>query len=294
MLTLFALPKPFRGHIEVIQRNAIKSWTLLRPQCEVILIGDEAGTAETAAEFGLRHEPRVARNEYGTPLVNDIFARGQCLAKNNLLCYVNSDIILTSEFMRSLQRVAARKRRFLMVAQRWDIDITEPLEFVADWEETLRAEVQKSGILAGPTAIDFFAFTRGLWRDIPPFAIGRMRWDNWLLHEARYRRGSLIEVKDGITAIHQNHGYAHVLGDKKKIRESPEALQNHHLAGGWGNIFSMDDATHILTGKKLKRALDPPHLRRHLKTLPWLYRARYLSPLKRLIRQNYRRVWSSS
>lgn len=46
MLTIFAAPKPFYGYIGVIQTNAIQSWLLLRPECEVILFGDEEGMAE--------------------------------------------------------------------------------------------------------------------------------------------------------------------------------------------------------------------------------------------------------
>src|SRR5712691_10486867 len=66
MLTIFATPKPFRGHIAVIQRNAIRSWTLLRPACEIILMGNDGGTADIAAEFGVRYVPDVARNTLGT------------------------------------------------------------------------------------------------------------------------------------------------------------------------------------------------------------------------------------
>jgi len=68
MLTIFSTPKPFRGHIEVIQTNAIKNWLQLRPQCEVILFGSDEGTAEVAARLDTRHVPEVDRNEYGTPL----------------------------------------------------------------------------------------------------------------------------------------------------------------------------------------------------------------------------------
>ena len=39
MLTLFAVPKPFRDHTAMIQRNAITSWTLLRPHPQIILFG---------------------------------------------------------------------------------------------------------------------------------------------------------------------------------------------------------------------------------------------------------------
>lgn len=51
MITIFSTPKPFRGHFEIIQRNAIQSWLRLRPGCEIILLGNDEGTAE----FNLRH-----------------------------------------------------------------------------------------------------------------------------------------------------------------------------------------------------------------------------------------------
>jgi len=31
VISIFAMPKPFHGHIEIIQRNAIQSWTRLDP-----------------------------------------------------------------------------------------------------------------------------------------------------------------------------------------------------------------------------------------------------------------------
>ncbi len=61
MLTFFTTGKPYRGHDAIIQRNALKSWTLLHPDVEVIVFGDEYGTAEICAELGLRHEPKVER-----------------------------------------------------------------------------------------------------------------------------------------------------------------------------------------------------------------------------------------
>ena len=60
-LTIFTTPKKFDGHIGVIQRNAVASWTRMSPRPEVILFGTEPGTAEAAAEFGLRHISGVNR-----------------------------------------------------------------------------------------------------------------------------------------------------------------------------------------------------------------------------------------
>ena len=93
MLTIFGIPKPFEGHIDIIQRNAIKSWTLLHPDIEVILFGEEKGVKGVAEELGIRHEPHVNRNEYGTPLLDSVFDRAQEIARHPILCYVNCDLL---------------------------------------------------------------------------------------------------------------------------------------------------------------------------------------------------------
>src|SRR6266436_4750093 len=105
MITIFAMPKAFRGHIDVIQRNAIMSWTRLSIKPEIILLGTDEGTAE------------VARNPEGTPLVSDLFAQGQRCAANDLLCYVNADIILLDDFSAAVEGIARFHSPLLMVGQ---------------------------------------------------------------------------------------------------------------------------------------------------------------------------------
>src|SRR5271167_1840918 len=98
MITFFTTPKPFVGHIGVIQRNAIESWKRVHPTAEVLLFGDEQGAADTARELGIRHIPEVKRNAHGTKFLSPIFDGAQDLARHNLLCYINCDIILLSDF----------------------------------------------------------------------------------------------------------------------------------------------------------------------------------------------------
>lgn len=286
MLTIFATPKPFRGHSAVIQRNAIRSWTSLRPACEVILMGNEDGTPEIAAEFGLRHAPDIARSTFGTPLVNDLFKQAQQLSVHNLFCYVNSDIILMSDFMQAVQRVVDQKSRFLLVGHRWNLDIEKALEFEPDWEDKLRDQVKKFGTLAGVTSIDFFVFPRGLLGEIPPFVIGRPLWDNWMLYRARSIRIPLIDATPAMMAVHQNHDYSHHPQGKEGTRTGEEALTNAKLAGGGLHNYSLLDATHVLTPQKLRVPYDRDHLLRRCKTLPslypllpirWAHKALYLS-----------------
>ena len=58
MITLFALPRAFQGHFEVIQRNAITSWARMSPKPEIILFGNEDGTADIARQLstGIRDD----------------------------------------------------------------------------------------------------------------------------------------------------------------------------------------------------------------------------------------------
>lgn len=174
-------------------------------------MGDDEGTADVAREFGLRHVPDVARNEYGTPLVNSVFECAQAAASHRLLCYVNADIILLGDFLTAIQHI--QFRRFLMVGQRWDVDLNRALDFTwLDWETDLRRRVAEQAVLHPTTGIDYFVFMSGLWGDILPFAIGRTAWDNWLIYRARARGAAVIDATQVVTAIHQNHDYTHVPG----------------------------------------------------------------------------------
>ena len=76
-LSLFTTAKPFLGHPGIIQRNALASWSLLRPRPEILLLGDEEGYGEAARESGAERIPELERNEFGTPLVSGLFSSGR-------------------------------------------------------------------------------------------------------------------------------------------------------------------------------------------------------------------------
>src|SRR5260221_7795555 len=107
MLTLFSTPKPFAGHNDIIQRNALQSWKQLHPDLEVILLGDDAGTSEVCRELGLRHVPEVERTAEGTKLIRSIFGSAQQLARHKIVCYSNCDIILGRDFLQAFQQVSS-------------------------------------------------------------------------------------------------------------------------------------------------------------------------------------------
>src|SRR4029077_2280938 len=122
-----------------IQRNAILSWTRLTPRPEILLFGNAEGTAEIARELGLGHFTDVARNEFGTPLLDDLFRKAEQHATTPLLGYVNCDIVLTNDFCVSLERVRAKHVKFMMVGRRWDLDWDQPLDISqTGWADSIR------------------------------------------------------------------------------------------------------------------------------------------------------------
>ena len=84
MFTFFTTPKPFAGHIDVIQRNALRSWQRVHPDAEIILFGDDAGAAEVCRELGVRHVPQVRRNSHGTKYLAGIYDQAQELARHRI------------------------------------------------------------------------------------------------------------------------------------------------------------------------------------------------------------------
>ena len=254
MLTIFSTPKPFVGHSNIIQRNAIRSWTLLHPDVEVILFGDEDGAAEIAREFNIRNERDVRRSETGTKYLNFLFERAQQLASHDVICYVNCDIILMSSFAVAAKQSASLGKPFLMVGRRWDTDIVEPWNYaLPDWERQLQEFVSEHGRRVHPWSIDYFVFSRGLYRDMPPLVIGRNFWDNWLIWKARQSGASVIDATPIVTAIHQNHNYSyHPRGAMGPIADE-QALHNKELAGHGRHMLPIYFATHRVTRSGLRR-----------------------------------------
>jgi len=279
MLTIFAIPKPFHGEIRDIQRNAIKSWILLSPKCEIILFGNDEGVAETAAEFGLLHVPEVKKTKAGTPLINDVFKKAQKIAKNNILAYVNTDIILMDDFMRAAEKVSGDVEGpdFFMVGQRSDLDVKGSLEFNDGWEERLKYKVGKEGELHTPDGVDYFVFSSNTWDKIMqnrtddellPLAIGRDGVDSWVLYRTRLLGIPLIDVTSVVTIVHQNH----TLRKLSDPQEKKEIWKKIRQVEKFYSPLIILDADWVLTSSGLKKASFNIHrFYRYYETLPVKY-----------------------
>lgn len=247
LITLFSAPKPFTDpHIATIQRNAIKSWTLL-PEVEIILLGEEMGLAETSYKLGVKHISTVDRNVNGVPLISSMFQLARENSTNPLLCIINADMILMPDFVEAAKQVMKLKDKFVLLSQRWDLDITEPVDFTEGWQNRLSSIVNRQGVLHRPAGSDFFLFPKSCYQDIPDFAIGRAGWDNWMIYKASKENWPVIDCTPSVMIVHQNHDYSHLPGGRPHY-EHPDTNENIRLAGGQAAVrYTILDSTHQLS-----------------------------------------------
>lgn len=274
MLTIFSIPKPFLGHINIIQRNAIKSWIKLDPKCEIILLGSDVGVKEICEEFHLIHIPDVKKNEFGTPLLNSAFELATEKSSNDLMCYVNSDIILTEDLIKAVSQVREKFPSFLIISQRWNLDIKETINFDnKNWLIDLKNSIAKNG--NRPTGIDCFIFSRDYKHNMPSFAVGRPGWDNWFLYNANRLMIPSVDITKEVSVIHQNHAYNKDYSHFPASQNGKVEINNNlKLVGGIFNNFNPKDADLLLLNGSIiknKRHFIFNHCYRFFGSLPRFY-----------------------
>lgn len=252
MPTIFTIPKPFTDpKINIIQTNAITSWSKLGEDFEIILIGDEIGVSKITQKLDLRQIKKVKTNEFGTPLLSSAFALARAAGRTNVLIYANSDIIFLSDFTKIFKYLPANN--YLAAGRRWDLDVDEFMDFARpNWREELKIKIKKNGRLHSPAGIDYYIFPKNLPLNLPDFAVGRVGWDNWVIHQAKKKKIPLIDITGFTQAVHQNHDYpAFNKGAERKT--NPEAKKNFSFSDSLTNIYNLEDADYKLTETGLKK-----------------------------------------
>ena len=243
-LTIFTIPKAFKGHINIIQRNAIQSWKKLG--VPVVLCGNDPGVKKAAEEFDCQHIPNIKTNDFNTPYLNDAFEKVTEIAETPLLCYTNSDIILLSSLLAAINKVNFKD--FFISGRRWNVNITKPLNFEdINWEQDLYQYTRKNSKPFVEMAMDYFIFPKNsAVNNLPPFVVGRPTWDTWFLFNAWNKHIPTIDITEATTVMHQNHDYGHVAGYRPgTFSDGPEA--DVHKTLSKGNQLDLLAVDYLLT-----------------------------------------------
>ena len=229
MITFFTVPKPWRGHIMLIQDMALCNWKAL--PCDKQILTYETGGKTTAQ---------------GTPFLDDVFAKAAAEADYDVMMYSNADMLYMPSLVEAIKKVSVCFPKFLMVGQRTDVpsfilDFRKP-----DWDIYLKTKAQIRGTLHPPSGIDYFVFKRDMVSEIqmPSFAVGRPAWDNWMIARCLELGWPVVDATKGVLAVHQNHDFAHLRGGHHESRHGIEAQENRRLAGN--KLKTIEDATHCL------------------------------------------------
>ena len=283
-LTLFSTCKPFVGDTAGFQSRALATWARL-PSTEVILVGDEPGVAEAAASVGARVLPPVETNEFGTPRLDALFRAAEDAAEGENLCYVNADILLPTGLVTALGEIAERLPRFLAIGRRVNVAVDRVLAREEHADAALDELSDGGTVEPLHGGIDLFAYPRGFWRELPPYLVGRGRWDSGLVLAARRQRDPVVDLTPRVAAVHPAHDHESSIAVNGAARLRGEEMQyNRRLLGGAECIFSSINATHVLTDEGLapQRLRHPLHMARRFATLPALYPS--LRPLTPFVR----------
>lgn len=234
MISIFTIPCNFDGARRVQQLNAIQSWLRLEPKPEVILIGDDLNVRQVASVLKCTHYPKIERSKHGTPLISDAFAQAQKKAKHDVLCYINADIMLLDGLIEATEICMEAWPQFLLIGQRWDATQLEKyrVDFSEKWREDVWTIAQKEGGYHSRRGEDWFCFKRGLYTGVPPFAVGRSAWDNWLVFDVTKRELPTVDATSVVRAIHQGPG-------KRRHRPSAEYKLNQRI---WRESGGVKDA----------------------------------------------------
>jgi hypothetical protein len=229
-ITFWTIARAFEGEFDALQRRAIASWREAVPEAEIVLVGNEPGVAAFAREIGATHVMDVTCNDRGTPLVNDAFARAERAASCDLLCWINSDIVLDESFAGMLKALDITAGPFV-VGQRIDVD--------RKGNETLHP----------PCGIDYFVYRKDTLGEVPPFAVGCTAYDNWLVWAA-IERWSLetIDATLVVRALHLAHGYPKWEDGKLGMIAGDEKMENQRLfrESGCSRYYGVNDTQFVM------------------------------------------------
>lgn len=276
MITIFSNPRPFKGVFNVIQRNAIQSWLLLNPPCEIILFNDEENTTVPIAnEFGIKCITNGKVNEFGTPLLNDAFSIVQEIAKHEVLAFVTSDILLTNDLIDAIK--AIKIKPFFMSGRRWDLDLNYSINFShSNWVQEMKIKISEKGKLHPATGLDYWIFNKSTNYNMPEFAVGRPGSDTWFIYKNKIMNIPIIDATNRVLIVHQNHPV-------RSNYDPTFIIETNRHRNFIKSYFTLGDADWKLTNNGLKKvSLKPYNVYRYLLQTPELLPGKsiYWKPVK--------------
>ncbi|RKZ51022.1 MAG: hypothetical protein DRR16_17885 [Candidatus Parabeggiatoa sp. nov. 3] len=161
--TLFTIPQAFENQYDLMQWNAIKSWTLLNPKPDIFLLGNAPGIASITNELGLYHIPNIDQKSS----ISDIAKWLDRLVNNTILVYINPSVILTEDFAITIQDVYNNQDHFFLTGQYRTVQTEGAIDFNDNqWQHQLRVMADKQSLPQGQLQDVYLVFTKQLLKQL--------------------------------------------------------------------------------------------------------------------------------
>ena len=231
------LPKPILTlfttfNIEMQQRivyeNTLKNWKRLKNVETLLFYGDEE-TKDMGELFNWTVLP-VPKYACGTPVLRSMFEVAQNQFDSHFYGYANADLLLSPDFIRTLEHVL-RSKGFdqgpvFITGRRIDVNVSALVNKNVHSEDEF-VEMAKHGNLSHDMAADYFISNKlFLWKYIPDLVVGRPIIDNWLVWYSRMTNSKIIDSTFTALALHQRAN-----GFVKKVN-----FCNHKIAKNAGML----------------------------------------------------------
>jgi len=217
MITLYSTFRRFNHPIfNKIQRDAIESWQALDPVPEIVIVGNDPGTAEICKEYGLKHVPKVGTSSAGTPYCDDFILEAEKVASNDIMLLCSGDIIIKQDTIDAAKAVKPLLNQFCVCSRKLHVEIKDGKKKDIRW--------------ATWQAGDYWLHTKGIFTGMPKFLIGRHKNEKWMFRWL-CNKNALVDGTDVITVWHQQH--PHEFKPANKEVEYNERLYNE-------NFFDVD------------------------------------------------------
>lgn len=218
----------------ILQYNAIKSWSLINPKPQILIMGDDPGVKELCEELQVTHIKDIETEQddssnKGVPIFSSMVKIAEEMARpdDTMLC-MSSDIIIFQNIIKARQALINKfENGFCGVVQRSNKKIIEKIDFEnKKWADEVLAGCQ----LHNPCSGDIFMFSKGFWEnEMPPFMIGRSRVDTWMFWYGSEKK-LLVDMTKAIKIVHQLHEKFETNNDRKL--DSEYYKKNTELAKG--------------------------------------------------------------
>jgi hypothetical protein len=239
-LIIVSTCKPFVGEDARRQQNAIISWIEAVGASNVLLVGNEPGVAEICDRFGVANDPVVERVDGRLPTLSGVL-NSPSLNMAEFVCYVNADVMMPMNTLDVVIRVARDFSHFMIVGERWDIDLDREVNPEEIRSRAIETTAQQTGRLPGPHWIDYFIYPHGLLGTIPGMAISGGLWDHWIVGRALQNGAAVVDATRSLTAVHQNHPRPDSLSTEERRQYNLRAI------GDSTTLATITNATHQLT-----------------------------------------------